>query len=739
MQPCFNRDVISDLSDQATTSLLELGAWAEGEKTQYTGSVSAERVVGGQPIGTDESDADSQVLQAANTGNLAVLRDWINRSRGSPDASGRLTRAFLAAIADAPEEALALFLETDLVDIQAEDEINERNCLHEAAVSGRGIILRAALDRGVDPARIDVYGRIPLHYACMRGRGRMIQALLGRRPNTIDVQDHDNFTPLIHGVVRHELPCVEQLLERGARIDPESDADHIPLNLACQYGSLPITKLLLERKAAISPDAEGLYPQHLVARSGRSPDMLLILERFGADLDQRDKLYQWTPLFHAASEGRVECMKTLLDRHVDPNILDEKSLPALYYATWEGHLECMKLLSTTSSGSEPMQNIQVTSTLSASIRAPSTAGTMNVDADGIPDLSLPPPIIPLRRYGHNFLDTKTFIRLTFEEVGSDAIIFYHDSRYPAARLTISSKSSDLIPRNIMLPIQEDFKLVSFQIHNLDSFAVDFDIFPTFGSKIIAKTVALPNIFSAIASGSGHCCLPLFDPRLRAIGQISFNFQVIKPFHGIPLEITHFATYWKATSQFDSHPSAFITGSSLSGEYVQLFVQLTQDGVPVLWPKWFVNHHGIDLPISRLTYQQYTSIGLQHGQVGDVSSSLRNMTPDDTTMIYRTLAKSFVSLKDVLNHLPTCIHVNIQVIYPSAKDETRLALGPSLNINDFADGILVDVFDHARITREQNVDFVRSIVFSSYNPDICTALNWKQPNCERLNCTSRPVY
>ncbi|KAK5001328.1 anaphase-promoting complex subunit Apc3, partial [Elasticomyces elasticus] len=32
VQPCFNRDIISSLSDQATTSLLEIGAWSEGEK-----------------------------------------------------------------------------------------------------------------------------------------------------------------------------------------------------------------------------------------------------------------------------------------------------------------------------------------------------------------------------------------------------------------------------------------------------------------------------------------------------------------------------------------------------------------------------------------------------------------------------------------------------------------------------------------------------------------------------------
>ena len=42
-----------------------------------------------------------------------------------------------------------------------------------------------------------------------------------------------------------------------------------------------------------------------------------------------------------------------------------------------------------------------------------------------------------------------------------------------------------------------------------------------------------------------------------------------------------------------------------------------------------------------------------------------------------------------------------------------------------------VFDHARLTKEQTPDFMRSIVFTSHNVDICTALNWKQPNCELM--------
>lgn len=728
VQPCFNRDVISDLSDQATTSLLELGAWAEGEKVQYDSSRPAEHILTGQSVGTENSDTDSQIVRASIVGNLIILRDWISRLRGSPDARERFTCAFLAAVPEASEEALGILLQSGLVDLHAEDEINERNCLHEAAISGRNFVLDIALRSHVDAARVDAYGRTPLHYACMHGHVLMVMTLLEYGPGTIDLLDHDNFTPLIHAVVHHKFACAEQLLAYGARIDPENESDHVPLNLACQYGSVEIAELLLEKQAKILPDAEGLFPQHLVARSGQSPETLLMLERYGADLDQRDKLYQWTPLFHAASEGRVDCIRTLLERGVDAHILDEKELSAMYYAAWEGNLQCMRLLNSTDAGA-----VEVPRTMKHPLISPlpKSSAPVSLDADGIPNLSLPPPIIPLRRYGHNFLDNKTFIQLSFESAGSDSIVFYHDSKYPAARLTISSKSSDVIPRNVMLPIQEDFKNISFQIDNLDSFTIDFDIFPTFGSKIIARSVALPNLFTAISSSCGQCCLPLFDPRLRAIGQISFTFQVIKPFHGSPLDITHFATYWRATSQLDTHPSALITGSSLSGDYAQLFVQLTNDGVPVLYPRWFASRCGIDFPIGSISYQEYLSLGSQQDKGNGILTTLVEKTPDDMAEIHQTLATSFVSLQDVLAYLPTSIHADIQVLFPTIAQERTLGLRPSPNINDYADAILKEVFDHARATKEHSPDFMRSIVFTSYNPNICIALNWKQPNCESI--------
>ncbi|KAK0747517.1 hypothetical protein B0T21DRAFT_278089 [Apiosordaria backusii] len=770
VQPFFNATVISELSDQATTSLQELGAWSDGENLSFQ-ETRPDHIVSSQHLlGTDEGDADTLLLDTVLSGNLESLRDLLGRMRAAadPNSSGsggqqqqvnlammeRVTRTFLAAINEGPLEALHVLLETGLVDIQSEDDINERNCLHQAAIYGNGFVLEYGLSKGVAVDRTDVYGRVPLHYASIHGRLDMLDALLAGAPQTINLIDHDNFTPLIHAIVHGNLECVGRLLERSARLDPVSDTDHVPLNLACEHGSLAIAELLLKHGARILADAEGLYPQHLVARSGQTPELLLLLKNYGADLDQIDKLYGWTPLVHAASEGNVPCLQALLNVGADPNILDEKDLPAMYYAAWEGHLECMKLLTPLSKGktSSPMAR-QIGAPL-APMASSSAPVPMSLDVDAIPVLELPPPIIPLRRYGHNFLDNKTVVQINFD--GDQPLVFFHDSKYPAARLTISSKVSDVIPKNIMLPFQEDTRLVSFQIDNLDSFTLDFDVFPAYGAKVIAKTVALPNTFRALLnSNSGSCCLPLFDPRLRAIGQISFHAQVIKPFQGKPLEITDFETYWKATSQFDTpsmnatitttstamSSSTFVTGSSLTGDFVRIYVQHTSDGVPVLWPQWTVSCAGIDIPVSRLTLAQFRTV-----TGPSLSSSNVPLPQDNIASVHQILSTcGGTTLHEALSLLPKGMHVNIQVLYPTpAERERMLSLtgaghGLSADLNAFVDAILAVVFDHARAQRSSQPHSsaqprnIRSVVFSSYNSSMCTALNWKQPNFPVFLC------
>lgn len=95
----------------------------------------------------------------------------------------RITRTFLAAIYDAPVETLQVLLETKLVDLHSYDDINERNCLHQAAIYGKYHVLEWGLAAGVAVDRTDVYGRVPLHYASLHGRLAFLEALLeGERP-----------------------------------------------------------------------------------------------------------------------------------------------------------------------------------------------------------------------------------------------------------------------------------------------------------------------------------------------------------------------------------------------------------------------------------------------------------------------------------------------------------------------------------------------------------------------------
>ncbi|KAF1355154.1 hypothetical protein BDV97DRAFT_344822 [Delphinella strobiligena] len=750
VQPCFNRDVIRDLSDQSTTSLLELGAWAEGENIEFTPSESDQ---GGrmQVAPQDDNDVELQMQHAVNSGNLSLIHDWTARARSSPDAQDRVSRIFLSTVNDAPIEAQQALLETGLVDVNYVDEINERSCLHEVAISGKMQSLMLLLERGANTRATDVYGRIPLHYASMHGCVGAIEALVKHdgvtnsqsdstaEDNIVDFKDLDNFTPLIHGLVHSQFESVQSILQLGARVDPSSESDHIPLNLACQYCSVAIVDLLLQYKPQVLPDAEGLYPQHLVPRSGRSPQILIMLRNYGANLDQQDKLYLWTPLFHAASEGHLACLQTLLDCGVKVDALDEKDLSAMYYAAWEGHLDCLRLLEQASHAKESIRSPPPAAATISSLLSSSAPLPMSAEVEAIPDLSLPPPIIPLRRYGHNFLDTtKTFIVISFDNDTCDPVEFYGDNKYPAARLTISSKSSDLVPRNVPLPVQDDFKVISFQIENLDTFSIDFDIFPTFGSKVIARGAASSLVFSSRYSSSGSWHLELFDPRLRAIGRISFRYQVVTPFHGIPLEITQFATYWKATSQISSQPNALITGSSLSGEYVRLFVQATKDGVPVLYPQWAIptelSKFGIrnDL-ISRLSYEQFQALAQEQGKgAGTLASRLQVMS-GNLTELSQGLATSWATLKEALDLLPPHVHLDLHIIYPNRGEEAELRLGPTGNINHFVDRILTVVFDHASQLRSTNDGHIRSIVFSSYNQHICTALNWKQPNYPVMLC------
>ncbi|KAF5103596.1 hypothetical protein DV451_001336 [Geotrichum candidum] len=333
-------------------------------------------------------------------------------------------------------------------------------------------------------------------------------------------------------------------------------------------------------------------------------------------VNEVDKLNKWTALLYAASEGHAKTVKALIEANAHIDFLDEDGNSSLYYAVWEGHTECAQELvdAMVAKGQKIDPSVSMalgaaTATSSPNLHDPvDLVDAMDIsseDLDGIPDLALPPPILPLRKYGHNFLDKKIFVQL-FLDIDSNPIQFDKgDAAFPAGRLTMASRNNkDIIPRSINLPLSGNDRKVSFQVESLDDFAIDFEIYPTYGTRIIAKSTALPYVFNTtnttetpVLATIQSVTLPLFDMRLQTVGKIKLRFQIVRPFAGQPLEITKFDTYWKSTSQIEQqqqHQQLAENGQS------QVQLLLHSEELSLLNVPSHVHHHGLSQALSLVT-------------------------------------------------------------------------------------------------------------------------------------------
>ena len=746
IQPCFNREVISNLSDTAASCLLELSSLADGEQSAMPAENGAKsederhlRMISG--VERRLEDLESELLQSLHDGDVGLARNIIKRLEELPlaDQIKRITSVFLRSVPDVPFKSLEILVLSGKVDFDLEDEITGRAALQEAAIAGRLDALNLCLDHGASSSTQDIYGRAALHYACIHSQ-ECASALVNRGAQ-LNVRDHDELTPLMHAIIHGKSDCVKELLIHGASIVTANES-FVPLNLACEHGHLEIAKLLLAQKAQISPNAEGLFPQHLAARAG-NVGFLPLLQRHGADLDLKEKFNLWTPMHFAASEGHTTTLKELIDLGCLADPLDEDGQPPVFYAAWHGYVSCMDLL------------LSVASTVDVTKRSSPTPETQindsHLEPEGIPSLELPPPIIPFRIYGHNYLDKTTYIQITLGlSHGSSlgAVKLYEESSITSAKLTIIPKgSTDGFPRSALLPLGDETDFFSFQVDDIEHFSLEVELSPMFGSQIIGRTVALSHLFNPQIEVRGHspknrCTLPILNPNLKAIGEFLFEFSVIKPFAGVQLEIGgQVETYWKSTGALNPPPlfshnihnpqtkstSQFlgnqITASSLFGHFVRFSIQVTRDGTAVVYPSWRLPVEGLDVSVTEVTYDQFRSITTKSIRQRDVASRLRNSTyPEEAQAVafyyYDTLAEALVTV-------PPAMNIELQIVYPTDTEQVRCCTDYVPEINTYVDAVLETVFHHAQNLGSSQK---RLTIFSSYNPNVCTVLNWKQPNC-----------
>ncbi|KAL7751046.1 phosphate system positive regulatory protein pho81 [Sorochytrium milnesiophthora] len=802
IQPCFNSDVLTEITDIVATNVSELMQLEESTSmpaespvpTAVPATTAAAQAVSASAKPDAEltlDDFEPELVKSLSHPHTAKLAQILERRAKNPHFHDVVSRVFVRACGQSSLECVKMLLNSGEVNITYADEINERTCMHETAILGNCVVMKLCAAHGAAKETPDAYGRVPLHYAATKGAADCVQYLVSQHCK-VHVVDHDGFTPLIYAIINGHTQCVALLLDAGASL---TEQPHHALSLAAQYGHLDIAKLLLSKGAPLVP-VEGLHPLHLTARQGHV-ELCRLLTQHGVDIDASDKYYNWTPLFYAASEGHLECVKVLLDAGAKVDLVDENDWKPIVHALYRGHTDIAALLAERSpskpaavaNGATALQSATAAvalttvadsmapiapSRLFSNITTTTEVDMSDVDLDAIPSLSLPPPIIPFRIYGHNYLDRKYQIQISLRSgLNRPSICMFGSHKLTSLKLVLSCKpDTGSIPYSVILPADDAREVFTFQVDSMSDFSLHFDIFPTYGTKAVGKAVALSSVFfgdddlyqhrhhprhTGRVISNGHISVPLFD-MFRVVGEIAFDFNITTPFSHPRLEVGgQVETYWKSTQvvQPSAKPSAthhnpltsspslgqpipppsqtspflppashpvlsLVTASSLAEEYIHVAVQITLDQTPVIYPAWYLPLDAVDVGVSGVNFEQFVALGAQTRRALPDTHSLQTTS----TELAKALERSFLSLEEALKTLPPSVGILLEIKYPSAAETSALHLKPSVDINTAVDLILKTVYDHVQLLPGKQQ---RSLVFSSFNPNVCTAVNWKQPN------------
>lgn len=679
VQPCFNRDVISELSDTAAANVRKLEGLCIAKGGEQTLDPAADGILSERraELAVANAEAQDDLLSNIETELLAavkahdksavhnILTSIPSHESLDREVQSQLSRIYWrAAIADQEgTDGAEATLDLDKLDFAFVDDINGRTPLIEAAARGKENLVRLCLQREVDVHHRDVYGREALHYAAASSAS-VCTCLLEHGANA-HTPDYDGASPIIHAITNGQLACVEVLLvapdsEGGSRIAQA-------LSLAAKQGHLEIVSLLLSKGYKLLPDASGYLPQHIAAKEGHAAVLSRLIEA-GADINAPDKFANWTPIFHAANDGHIDCVKILLSAGADVAAVDDLGKTAVHHAAWSGHPEIVSVLLAASSKPLRPQMIPSPPLLSTTRKrsaddAAASHDQTDLDSDLIPDLSLPPPALPLRTYGHSYLDGKrSLIQIalghpTASTTPVPPIRFYRPDQPTSLKLVITPQSERLnVPHTLMLPLPDDVDTVSMSVESLEDLTLSLEIYPTFGSRLIGKAVYLPASHWRIGNAQ-KITTPILDNHLTTIGELNFEITAISHFDNVQLAIGgRLETYWKSVTSeapikaksWKSKPVAndelsFVTSSSLAGEYVKLVVQVTADGIPVAYPIWRLPYDDLDIHVFDVTWTQLSKLAQKTQRTLD-QLSVGSGTPHEWQ---HALSRIIAPLQDII--------------------------------------------------------------------------------------------
>jgi glycerophosphodiester phosphodiesterase len=364
----------------------------------------------------------------------------------------------------------------------------------------------------------------------------------------------------------------------------------------------------------------------------------------------------------------------------------------------------------------------------------------------------------------------------------------------ALSIIVSAKGAQGEPTIIDLPVQDNISTepMVFTTADVSKVKLYFDIVPTYSGsdehKVGRGVAILSTIKQAIGlkrmNLQGDVSVPIMSTDLEVIGVVNFNFLVITPFSHPNMGISTEHTYWRkmtstmlighrglgknATSNKslqlgENTLQSFIAAANLGANYVEFDVQLTKDHVPVIYHDFLVSETGIDAPVHTLTLEQFLHVNdstprasrppspprdpklnVVRGMDRQRSLSLGHELPDydmaermKHTRDFKAkgfkansrgnfIQAPFTTLEEMFLKIPENVGFNIEMKYPMLHETEEQEMdSTAVELNNFVDTVLTKVYELGK---------ERKIIFSSFNPDICLLLSFKQPSIPVLFLT-----
>jgi len=247
---------------------------------------SSEHIVHKQPVPSDEPADSVKLVSGANQADTATPAN--EKQPALPPAIQKSQLEFVQALLDSGAKiymmdnvggAAMIYTTNNRQKETLTDLIHATGWteLSLAANEGKTGRVKALLDEGAKPNRIDRGGYTALTRAITEGKTKTVKLLLekGADPNRMDKTGQ---TPLTTAMRDGSPKLVKTLLDGGADVDSRSKSGTTALIEAARIGRTDIVKLLLNRGAnANAKDRDGRTALHEAARKRGRPEIVKAL------------------------------------------------------------------------------------------------------------------------------------------------------------------------------------------------------------------------------------------------------------------------------------------------------------------------------------------------------------------------------------------------------------------------------------------------------------------------------